>query len=76
MGPFIHDNDPIFGQIGGIYLWWYGLSYSVGFLALFHWLRTVRGSIGLDVPQVYDLTIMIAAGVLIGGRMVEVVFYE
>jgi phosphatidylglycerol:prolipoprotein diacylglycerol transferase len=76
MGPYIHDIDPIFGQIGGIYLWWYGLSYTLGFLALFHWLRTVRRSIGLDVPQVYDLTIMIAAGVLIGGRMVEVVFYE
>lgn len=76
MGPFIHDIDPIFGQIGGIYLWRYGLSYTLGFLALFHWLRTVRESIGLDVPQVYDLTIMIAAGVLIGGRTVEVVFYE
>ncbi|MGB5451020.1 MAG: prolipoprotein diacylglyceryl transferase [Sedimenticolaceae bacterium] len=76
MGPFIHNIDPIFGQIGAFHLWWYGLSYTLGFLALFHWFRTVREPLGLDVPQVYDLTILIAAGVLIGGRAVEVIFYE
>lgn len=76
MGPFIHDIDPIFGQIGAFYLWWYGLTYTLGFLALFHWFRTVRVPLGLDVPRIYDLTILIAAGVLIGGRMVEVFFYE
>jgi len=59
-----------------MYLWWYGLSYSLGFLGLFHWLRFVRKSLGMDVRQVYDLTILIAAGVLIGGRAVEVIFYE
>jgi len=77
MSPhFIHHIDPIFGQIGGMYLWWYGLSYTLGFLTLFHWLRSVREIIGLTVPQVYDLTIIIAAGVLLGGRTVEVFFYE
>ena len=76
MGPFIHNIDPIFGQIGPFHLWWYGLSYTLVFLALFHWFRTVREPLGLDAPQVYDLTIWIAAGVLIGGRAVEVIFYE
>ena len=72
----IHNIDPVIGQIGGMYLWWYGLGYSLGFLGLFHWLRTVRESLGIDVRQVYDLTILIASGVLIGGRAVEVIFYE
>ena len=75
-GSFIHNIDPVIGQIGGMYLWWYGLSYSLGFLGLFHWLRTTRGLLGMDVQQVYDLTILIASGVLIGGRAVEVIFYE
>ena len=75
-GLFIHNIDPVIGQIGGMYLWWYGLSYCLGFLGLFHWLRIVRESLGLDVRQVYDLTIIIASGVLIGGRAVEVIFYE
>ena len=64
------------GQIGNFHLWWYGLSYTLVFLALFHGFRTVREPLGLDVPQVYGLTILIAAGVLIGGRAVEVIFYE
>jgi len=75
-GPFVHSIDPIIGQIGGMYIWWYGLSYSLGILGLFHWLRSVRESLNMDVRQVYDLTILIASGVLIGGRVVEVVFYE
>jgi phosphatidylglycerol:prolipoprotein diacylglycerol transferase len=74
--PFIHNIDPVIGQIGGMYLWWYGLSYTLGFLGLFYWLRTVRESLGMNVRHVYDLTILIALGVLIGGRAVEVIFYE
>jgi phosphatidylglycerol:prolipoprotein diacylglycerol transferase len=75
-GPFIHSIDPVIGQIGGMYLWWYGFSYTLGFLGLFHWLRTVRVFLDMDVRQVYSLTIAMAAGVLIGGRLVEVIFYE
>jgi len=74
--PFVHTIDPVLGQIGGMYLWWYGLSYSIGFLGLFHWVRIVRDSLGMDVRQVYNLSILIASGVLVGGRFVEVVFYE
>ena len=74
--PFIHNIDPVIGQIGGMYLWWYGLGYSLGFLGLFSWLRSVRYPLGVDVPQVYDLCILMASGVLIGGRAVEVIFYE
>ncbi|MGF1756453.1 prolipoprotein diacylglyceryl transferase [Photobacterium sagamiensis] len=75
-GLFIHDIDPVIGQIARMYLWWYGLSYTLGFLGLFHWLRTMRSSLCMDVREVYDLTILTAAGVLIGGRTVEVIFYE
>ena len=75
-GQFIHNIDPVIGQIGGMYLWWYGLSYTLGFLGLFHWLRSVREFLDMDVRQVYDLSISMSAGVLIGGRAVEVIFYE
>ena len=71
-GPFIHDIDPVIGQIGGMYLWWYGLSYTLGFLTLFRWTRGVRGFLDMDVRQVYDLCISVAAGVLIvGARRAE-----
>jgi phosphatidylglycerol:prolipoprotein diacylglycerol transferase len=75
-GPFIHNIDPVIGQIGGMYLWWYGFSYTLGFLLLFHWVRSIRAFLDMDVRQVYDLSIVASAGVLIGGRLVEVIFYE
>jgi phosphatidylglycerol:prolipoprotein diacylglycerol transferase len=75
-GPYVHDIDPIFAQVGGFYLWWYGASYTLGFLAGFFWLRANRTPLGFDIGDVYKLTIYIAVGVLAGGRAVEVIFYE
>lgn len=76
MGPFVHNIDPIFGKIGGFYLWWYGLSYTLGFIGVFFWLRRNRNTLAMNMSQVYNLTILIAVGVLLGGRLVEVIFYE
>ena len=75
-GPFVHDIDPIFGEIGVFYLWWYGASYTFGFLAGFLWLRANRTALDFDNDTVYKLIIYIAIGVLVGGRAVEVIFYE
>jgi phosphatidylglycerol:prolipoprotein diacylglycerol transferase len=75
-GPFIHQIDPVIGEVAGIYLWWYGLSYTLGFTGVFFWLRRNRAAVGFSHRQVYDLTLFIAAGVLAGGRLVEVFFYE
>ena len=75
-GPFIHDIDPIFAEVGGFYLWWYGASYSLGFLVAFIWLRANRTMLAFDMDDVYRLIIYIAVGVLLGGRAVEVIFYE
>jgi len=74
--PFIHNIDPIFAKIGGFYLWWYGLSYTFGFLGVFFWIRRNRTTLVMNLNEVYNLTILISIGVLIGGRMVEVIFYE
>lgn len=75
-GPFIHNIDPIFAEVGGVYLWWYGASYSLGFLVAFIWLRANRTILAFDLDDVYRLIIYIAVGVLLGGRAVEVIFYE
>jgi phosphatidylglycerol:prolipoprotein diacylglycerol transferase len=76
IGPYVHNIDPVFGKLGGFYLWWYGLSYTLGFLGVFSWLRKNRINLSMDMHQVYNLTIYTAFGVLAGGRMVEVFFYE
>jgi phosphatidylglycerol:prolipoprotein diacylglycerol transferase len=76
IGPYVHNIDPIFGMLGGFYLWWYGLSYTFGFLGVLSWLRRNRETLTMDLNQVYSLTIFLAVGVLVGGRMIEVYFYE
>ena len=55
-GPYVHNIDPIFAEIGGVYLWWYGASYTFGFLAGFFWLRVNRDSLASDTGDVYRLT--------------------
>jgi phosphatidylglycerol:prolipoprotein diacylglycerol transferase len=75
-GPFVHRIDPIFGELAGFYLWFYGLSYSLGFISIFLWFKRVRRRLGLTTEAIYSLTIFVAVGVLVGGRLVEVFFYE
>ena len=59
-----------------MYLWWYGLSYTLGFLNIHVYLTRHRDALGLTVRDVYLLTMFFSAGVLIGGRAVEVGFDE
>jgi len=75
-GPYVHRLDPILLDAGGVYLWWYGLSYTLGFLHLHLFLRRRRAALGLSLRDVYTLSILFAAGVLAGGRLVQVLFDE
>jgi phosphatidylglycerol:prolipoprotein diacylglycerol transferase len=76
LGVYVHNIDPIIGTVGGFHLWWYGLSYSLGFLSIHFWLLRTRDRLGFSTRAVYDLTILVALGVLVGARFVEVAFYE
>ena len=73
---YIHRIDPVLYDAGGVYLWWYGLSYTLGFLNLHRWLRRNRRRLGMTLNEVYRLTLCFSVGVLIGGRCIEVIFYE
>src|SRR6185503_2603159 len=75
-GPFVYRIDPVLAEIGGVYLWFYGLSYSLGFISIFLWFKRVRLRFDLTIETVYSLTIYLALGVLAGGRLLEVFFYE
>lgn len=75
-GPFIHNIDPIIFSIFGVHFWWYGLSFTLGFLNTHFFLRRNRERVGLSLPAVYDLTVFLAVGVLIGGRALVVINNE
>jgi prolipoprotein diacylglyceryltransferase len=39
---FVHRIDPILASVAGVHLWWYGLSYALGFLNIYVYLRRIR----------------------------------
>jgi phosphatidylglycerol:prolipoprotein diacylglycerol transferase len=76
LGPYVHHIDPIIATIGGLHLWWYGLSYSLGFVNAHLFLRRNRERLGLSLADVYELSFLLAAGVLVGGRGLVVFRHE
>jgi phosphatidylglycerol:prolipoprotein diacylglycerol transferase len=76
IGPYIHHIDPVIGTILGVHLWWYGLSYTLGFLNAYLFIQRRRSQLDLSLGSTYNLSILLAFGVLFGGRAVEVLFNE
>jgi phosphatidylglycerol:prolipoprotein diacylglycerol transferase len=75
-GPYVHRIDPVIADVAGVHLWWYGLSYALGFLEVLWFLRRARHRVGLTHSEAYTLTLVFAIFVLAGGRAVEVAFDE
>jgi phosphatidylglycerol:prolipoprotein diacylglycerol transferase len=73
---YVHDIDPVLADLGGLYLWWYGLGFALGFLQIHRSLLRARIGPGLSRKDVWSLSLLIAAGVLAGGRAVEIAFDE
>ena len=76
LGPYVHRIDPVLVDLGGVYLWWYGLGFTLGFLQIHLFLRRRRGHLGLTLREVYALSLFVVIGVLVGGRFIEVAFDE
>ncbi len=72
------DFDPVAFSLGPLKVRWYGLMYLLGFVA--GWLlgryRAARPASGWTREQVDDLVFFIALGVILGGRIGYVLFYN
>jgi len=56
---------------------WYGLAYVIGFIIAYWWLRRASTTIkNLDKEQVDTLILYLIGGVIIGGRVLQFVFYR
>ena len=75
-GGYVHDIDPVLADVGGLYLWWYGLGFAVGFLQMHRSLVADHARLGLSRRDTWTLSILIVVGVLVGGRGVEIAFDE
>jgi phosphatidylglycerol:prolipoprotein diacylglycerol transferase len=70
LGPWVHNIDPIIGTVFGVHLWWYGLSYALGFLNAHLFFMRRRIELGLSTREVYELSLLLSTGVLVGGRLI------
>ena len=72
------DFDPVALQLGPLAIRWYGLTYLAGFLAAW-WLgrrRARRPAAVIGANDVDDLLFYAALGVILGGRIGYLLFYN
>ncbi|HLI97478.1 MAG TPA: prolipoprotein diacylglyceryl transferase [Candidatus Baltobacteraceae bacterium] len=68
---FTYPNiNPIAIHLGPINVHWYGISYLVGFIAVYLWMSRPAGRkrLGLTREQIQDFLVYALVGVLVGGR--------
>ncbi len=68
---FTYPNiNPIAIHLGPIAIHWYGISYLVGFVAVYLWMSRPQGlrRLGLTKDQIQDFLVYALVGVLVGGR--------
>ncbi len=70
--------DPIALSLGPLAIRWYGISYLVGFLAAFAWCyyRRYRPITPWTAEDIADLFFYLALGVIFGGTIGYVLFYD
>ncbi len=72
------DIDPVAISLGPVAIHWYGLMYLFGFIAgwWLGWVRAARPDTPLQPPQVADLLFYVAFGIIAGGRLGYILFYD
>ena len=76
---YLHQIDPIAFQIGPVAVHWYGLMYLLGFVAAWYLGRSrVRAGRlpGVDDNAYGDLMFYAMLGVVLGGRIGYILFYD
>ena len=70
--------DPVFLRIGPVQLRWYGLMYMLSFIIGFFVLRSLAKyrKLNLTTDDLYDLLFYLILGVMVGGRLGYVLFYD
>lgn len=70
--------DPVFLHLGPVQLRWYGLMYMVSFIAGYFMLKRLakKKKLAVTTDDLYDLLFFLILGVMIGGRLGYVLFYD
>ena len=70
--------DPVFLHLGRIQLRWYGLMYMISFIVGYFMLKRLakKKKLGMSTDDLYDLLFFLILGVMVGGRLGYVLFYD
>jgi phosphatidylglycerol:prolipoprotein diacylglycerol transferase len=70
--------DPVFLHLGPVQLRWYGLMYMVSFIIGYFVLKRLNKAkkLSLTSDDLYDLLFFLILGVMVGGRIGYVLFYD
>lgn len=68
--------DPVIFSIGPVAVRWYGLMYLVGFVAAYFLAKSRMKRVGWNEDDISDLLFWGFIGVVVGGRMGYVLFYQ
>jgi len=70
--------DPVFLHLGPVQLRWYGLMYMISFIIGYFLLKSLakQRKLTLTADDLYDLLFYIIIGVMVGGRVGYVLFYD
>jgi phosphatidylglycerol:prolipoprotein diacylglycerol transferase len=70
--------DPVFLRLGPIQLRWYGLMYMISFIIGYFVMKHLAKlkKMALSTDDLYDLLFFLILGVMVGGRLGYVLFYD
>ena len=72
------DIDPVLFRLGPIAIRWYGLMYVFALTAAFFMIkaRAAKHQVALSLDNLHDLILYAAVGVILGGRLGYILFYN
>ncbi len=76
--PFVHNINPVLIDLGPVEIRYYGLVYVLGFFLVyfyFDWLIRHK-KLRMDKEELYDLVLYNMLGLLLGSRLVHIIFWE
>jgi phosphatidylglycerol:prolipoprotein diacylglycerol transferase len=79
LAAWLHNLSPFLVHFSGSFgLRWYGLAYATGFVIAWWWLRwmSLRRLTPLSPQRVSDAMMLLVLGVVVGGRLGYVIFYD
>ena len=75
---YVHDINPVLIQLGPLRIGWYGLMYAMAFITTYPYLTRLSRKPGapMQAQDVANFLTYIILGVIVGGRVGWVIFYD